>query len=157
MYRNDELALEEVSRYGHIVLSPGPGLPHNAGIMPQVIETYYSSKKILGICLGMQALGVFFGATLYNLSEPKHGRNATCNQLKNSHLLNDVVSPFEVGLYHSWAICDVKAPLTVTCESKEGVVMGIQHHSLPLYGFQFHPESILTPYGKKMLAAFLTV
>jgi anthranilate synthase component 2 len=153
--RNDAISLEEIEAYSHIILSPGPKLPKDAGMMPTLIESYVFTKKILGICLGMQALGAYFGAELYNLNQPKHGVAVNCKQVNNCALLKDVSNSFEVGLYHSWAIRNVKSPLKVTCKSEENVIMGIQHEKLPVYGFQFHPESILTPEGKKIIQNFL--
>lgn len=155
--RNDAISLEEIEAYSHIILSPGPKLPKDAGIMPALIANYVSSKRILGICLGMQALGEYFGAELYNLSQPRHGVAVKCNQKNNCVLLNDIPNSFEVGLYHSWAIKNVILPLEVTCMSEENVIMGIQHKTLPVYGFQFHPESILTPEGKKVIQNFITI
>ena len=155
--RNDAISLEEIEAYSHIILSPGPKLPKDAGIMPALIEKYVPSKKILGICLGMQALGEYFGAELYNLSQPRHGVASMCHQENNCVLLKDIPSNFEVGLYHSWAIRNVILPLEVTCMSEEKVIMGVQHNTLPVYGFQFHPESILTPEGKKIIQNFLAL
>ena len=155
--RNDAISQEEIEAYSHIILSPGPKLPKDAGIMLALIENYVSTKKILGICLGMQALGEYFGAELYNLNQPKHGVAVNCIQVNNCTLLKNVSNSFEVGLYHSWAIRNVQSPLEVTCSSEENVIMGIQHKMLPVFGFQFHPESILTPEGKKIIQNFLAL
>lgn len=153
--RNDEIGLDAIESFSHIVLSPGPGLPKNAGIMPELIAKYVGSKKILGVCLGMQAIGEYFGANLYNLSQPKHGVEVICKKEKDSLLLRDVPDDFSVGLYHSWGVQNVVEPLEIFCKSIDDVIMGFQHKILPIYGVQFHPESILTPTGKKMLQNFL--
>lgn len=153
--RNDAVSLSEVDAFSHIILSPGPKLPKNAGIMPALIEKYVATKKILGICLGMQAIGEYFGANLYNLSAPKHGVETRCNQIVACKLLRGLEQNFQVGLYHSWSLENIKPPLEVVCENNESIVMGIQHQTLPVYGFQFHPESIMTPKGKQIIKNFL--
>lgn len=155
--RNDEISIEEVGAYSHIILSPGPGLPKDAGIMPNIIASYSFSKPILGVCLGMQGVTEFFGGKLYNLEKVRHGKQLNCFKREKSILLEQLPQQFPVGLYHSWAVTDIPDELKVTCLSEENVVMAIEHSELPVFGVQFHPESVLTPDGKDILRTFLSL
>ncbi len=159
VFRNDAIALEEVDRYDVIVLSPGPGLPSDAGIMPGLIKKYAPSKFILGVCLGHQAIGEAFGAPLENLSKVYHGI-ATPIQITQGEdiLFEELPSQIEVGRYHSWVIDkrEVPAELQVTALDSQGEVMAMKHREYDVWGVQFHPESIMTKDGMKMLENFLT-
>ena len=154
--RNDEISLSDIGVYDKIILSPGPGLPADAGIMCELIVQFKYTKPIFGVCLGMQAIGEVFGGQLINLAEPRHGV-ATRIQHTSSTLLNHIPSPFEVGRYHSWAVERHSLPpeMIITAYDDDGVVMAIEHQTLPIAGVQFHPESILTEYGKQILLNFL--
>ncbi len=160
VFRNDEISIEEVDRYDTIVLSPGPGLPKNAGILKQLIETYAPSKKILGVCLGMQAIGEVYGGSLENLEKVYHGVATQLSIKDKSDLLfKDLPQNFKVGRYHSWVISKTNFPvkLNVTSEEENGQVMSVKHEDYSLYGVQFHPESILTEYGKQIINNFLAI
>lgn len=156
--RNDEISLEEVNAYSHIVISPGPGLPNEAGITKELIERYYLTKPILGICLGCQAIAEFFGGKLYNQNHVAHGIQRTIKQTStNSRLFKDIPNQIQVGLYHSWAINadELNKELTVTSVNEKGTVMSIEHTSLPIAGVQFHPESIMSEHGLKLIKNWL--
>jgi len=154
--RNNAIGLEEIAAFDKIILSPGPGLPKNAGIMPALIERYHASIPIFGVCLGMQALGEFFGGTLYNQQEVKHGIQEYCVHTGSSRLLNGIPQRFAVGLYHSWAVDPEKAKdLQSICWSENEVLMAVEHIHLPVAGVQFHPESLMTPFGKEIIHNFL--
>jgi len=158
VYRNDQFDLEDLQDFDAIVLSPGPGLPKNAGLTMQVIHRYASSKKILGICLGHQAIGEYFGAKLENLAQVVHGQSSEITVLDtNETIYHNLSLPITVGRYHSWAISKQDFPdcLEITAEDQEGCIQSIKHKSLPIYGLQFHPESILTPQGKAILVNWL--
>jgi anthranilate synthase component II len=158
VFRNNEITLSEVALFDKIVLSPGPGLPKNAGIMPKVIEEYHHCKPILGVCLGMQAIGEFFGDDLYNMEEVKHGISDFIHHFDDDLLFKDIPRSFQVGLYHSWAVrLKTKSPLIATAKSLNNTLMALKHKSLPIYGVQFHPESVLTKYGKQMLKNFVSL
>ncbi len=155
--RNDQINLKDIEKYTAIVLSPGPGLPKDAGLLLDVITKFYQTKPILGVCLGMQALAEFFGGRLYNQQEVKHGVSEKCKQNYPNKLFTNLNEFFEVGLYHSWAIDlgEIEC-LNVTATSENKVLMALEHKSLPIVGVQFHPESILTPKGKEMILNFIT-
>jgi len=156
--RNDAISLEEVDQWDVIILSPGPGLPADAGIMPQIIQTYFNKKPILGVCLGHQAIGEAFGAALNNLSKVYHGVSSMISALNiNEPLFKDLPTHFEVGRYHSWVVRKDSLPedLVILSKDEEGEIMAMKHHSFPVYGVQFHPESIMTPFGKKIIENFL--
>ncbi len=153
--RNDQFNPNDFQKYSHIVLSPGPGLPEDAGCMMNLINKALGQVPILGVCLGMQALGVHFGARLYNLEEVRHGIQMTCIQQNKGLLLNKLPDTFEVGLYHSWALDILDSDLKITALSQEGIVMAIESVEKKCFGVQFHPESIMTPLGKKILQCFL--
>ncbi len=152
--RNNELSLEEVEEFSHVVISPGPGLPEQAGLTLDLIKTYWSQKAILGVCLGAQALGAVFGAELYNQNEVAHGLSRNITRQGESWLLNGLPESFKVGLYHSWAIKDTphfQERFKVTAWRDATVTMAFEHTSLPLAGVQFHPESIMSEHGKLIL------
>ncbi len=155
--RNDQITLEEIFSYDAIVLSPGPGLPKEAGIMPQLIRAYADKKPILGICLGHQAIGEAFGAQLINLDHVYHGIETPIHFTnRESPVFKGLPGSIRVGRYHSWVIKRNSLPpsIQITAVDDKGQVMAIQHESLPLVGLQFHPESIMTPAGKKILSNF---
>ena len=148
--RNDEISLEEVNKFDKILLSPGPGLPSAAGIMPELIKHYSSTKSILGICLGLQGIAESFGGTLYNLGEVLHGRKMnTVVTDKVDYLFKDISEQFEAGRYHSWVADKNTLPscLKITATDDRGEVMALAHNKLDVRGVQFHPESIMTPEG----------
>ena len=156
--RNDEIALEEVDKYDKIILSPGPGIPKEAGLLIPLIKEYAATKSILGVCLGHQAIGEAFGGTLVNLTTVYHGvalpvivdekRRITANDL-----FVDLPTNMLVGRYHSWVIDKVGFPeeLEVIAEDNNGYIMALQHKQYDIKGVQFHPESVLTPDGEKMV------
>ena len=159
IYRNDKIELSRINEYEYIILSPGPGLPKDAGIMPEVIKKYAPTKKILGVCLGHQAIAEAFGGSLQNLSKVYHGV-ATEMKVGTSDVIFDGVSKeFKAGRYHSWIVNknDFPSVLEVTAIDDEGEVMALAHKEYQVKGVQFHPESILTPEGKKMIANFLAM
>lgn len=150
--------LEEVDLYDCIIFSPGPGLPKDTISMFPVLEKYATTKKILGICLGMQGIASYFGDELYNLKQVRHGVSEQISIDISSALFTDLDKSQTVGLYHSWAIQLKKdSKLIEIGKSNESVVMALKHKELPVYGVQFHPESILTDNGKAILKNFLFV
>lgn len=156
--RNDKFDLAEVGEYDKIILSPGPGIPDEAGLLKAVIETYKSTKSILGICLGMQAIGEVCGAKLTNLSRVYHGISTPIKVLDAGEPIFKNLEPvFEGGRYHSWAIDPGTIPelLRVTAEDENGIPMAVSHRTFDLKGLQFHPESIMTKVGNKILANWL--
>ncbi len=156
--RNDEITLEEIAAYDAVLLSPGPGVPAEAGIMPELIRQYAGKIPIFGVCLGHQAIGEAFGAQLENLSEVYHGLETPVTVVDESEVLfKDVPKVFQAGRYHSWAVRSEALPdcLQVTAVDKQGAIMALRHKTLNVRGVQFHPESIMTPFGKKMLENFL--
>lgn len=161
VYRNDCIALEKIKDYDKIILSPGPGLPSESGILPDVIEEYAASRSILGVCLGHQAIGEHFGAKLKNLENVFHGI-ATKIILKKftpkkNNLFDGLDSGIEVGRYHSWIVSADNFPdeLEITAVDESGTIMGLQHKVYDVQGVQFHPESIMTPTGYLMIKNFL--
>ena len=164
VFRNDEISIVDVDRYDKIILSPGPGIPSEAGILLSLIKTYAKSKSILGVCLGHQAIGEVFGGQLTNLSKVFHGIKTKINlmpavsQSKNHNdWFKGLDDEIEVGRYHSWVIneLDVPAELEVTAVDSSGMIMSIRHREYDIQGVQFHPESVLTPNGRKMLENWL--
>lgn len=151
-----QVLIEEVENFDCIVFSPGPGLPRDTKSLFPVLEKYAGSKKILGVCLGMQGIADFYGARLFNQEKVKHGVAESITIRQESKLFLNIPKEIEVGLYHSWAI-DLKeaTDLKVTGESESNIVMAFEHTELPIFGVQFHPESILTPKGKEILENFL--
>jgi len=158
--RNDALKLEDVDAYEYIIYSPGPGIPEEAGLMKAIIEKYKDEKKMLGVCLGHQAIFEVFGGELENLSKVFHGIQTKMFQTEiASPIFKNIEQDFMGGRYHSW-VGDPKAlpeDLLVTCKDQEGQIMALQHKTLPIYGVQFHPESILTPDGNTILENFLNL
>ncbi len=156
--RNDALDLDEVANYSHIVLSPGPGLPAESGMMPELISRYFHKKPILGVCLGMQALAIHSGADIYNQQKVKHGVSRELEVDKDSlYLFRNLPKKIEVGLYHSWAVDKQTLSDEWICSAhtSEGVLMAMEHCELPVAGVQFHPESIMTPSGKMIIKNWL--
>ncbi|MEM9887024.1 MAG: aminodeoxychorismate/anthranilate synthase component II [Bacteroidota bacterium] len=158
VFRNDQISLDAVNAYDVIILSPGPGVPEEAGIMPKLIERYASSKKILGVCLGHQAIGEAFGGELHNLAEVLHGIETPISIKDQEEVLfQDLPDHFIGGRYHSWVVKKENLPkdFIVTAEDDAGVIMGIRHKEHDVRGVQFHPESIMTQHGMKMLENYL--
>lgn len=157
--RNNELDFDHVDTFDYIVLSPGPGLPDEAGDLKKVIRTFYKTKNILGVCLGHQAIGEVFGAKLKNLEEVYHGVQTKFFTPINSILFNEMSPEFLGGRYHSWIIDreSLSSDMTVTCVDEKNEIMAIQHNQYQVYGVQFHPESILTPEGDIILSNFLSI
>jgi anthranilate synthase component 2 len=157
VYRNDEFELEELEKFDKILLSPGPGIPDEAGLLKAVIQKYASSKSILGICLGQQAIGEVFGGNLINLEKVYHGVSSKVKITKEDTLFNDLPNEFEVGRYHSWVINTEDFPevLEITAVDENGEIMSIKHTVYDVKGVQYHPESVLTPNGKKILENWL--
>ncbi len=151
--RNDALTLDEIRRYDKILLSPGPGLPQEAGITMDVIREFSSTKSILGVCLGHQAIAEAFGGKLKNLPTVSHGVATPIFIENDDSLFNGLPSSFEVGRYHSWVLDENNIPseLIVTARDGDGIVMAIKHKTLDVKGVQFHPESIMTPFGLDMI------
>lgn len=153
VYRNDEFDLDEIAHFDKILLSPGPGIPDEAGLLKAVIQKYGPTKSIFGVCLGQQAIGEVYGGTLSNLDKVYHGVATTVKTIVSDELLFDGLEPtFEVGRYHSWVV-DTNVPdvLEITSIDENGQVMSLRHKTYDVRGVQFHPESVLTPDGKKML------
>ena len=176
VFRNDEIPMENVKAYDKIILSPGPGIPSEAGMLLPLIKEYASSKSILGVCLGHQAIGEAFGGTLLNLSQVYHGIATKINLVNRessvvsgeqnsrftSHdsrttLFDGLPDEIEVGRYHSWVISDINFPeeLEITARDVNNYIMGLQHTKYDVQGVQFHPESVLTPDGEKMISNWL--
>lgn len=156
--RNDAITVAEAARYDRIVLSPGPGLPSEAGIMPELLRMLMPTHPILGVCLGMQALVEVCGGTLFNQPKVMHGVTTTCSPMPPPDpLFAGIDAPFEVGLYHSWAAdpATLPAELRVTATSAQGVIMAVRHARHPACGVQFHPESVMTPAGARMIANWI--
>lgn len=156
--RNDKITLDEVDAYDHILLSPGPGIPEEAGIMPALIERYAPTKRILGVCLGHQAIAEAFGGALFNMSEVVHGKHTPVRLLApRDSLFEGLSSPIQGGRYHSWLVTREGLPevLRITAEDEDGQIMALCHTSYDVKGIQFHPESVMTPEGKTILANWL--
>jgi anthranilate synthase component 2 len=155
--RNDQFELSDLEPYSKIVLSPGPGIPSEAGLLLDVIRTYAGKKPILGVCLGHQAIGEVFGAKLENLSDVFHGVATPCHIIADDPIFSGLDRDITVGRYHSWVVSQEGLPecLEVTAVSDEGQIMALRHKTLNVRGIQFHPESVLTPDGRKMIQNFL--
>ena len=156
--RNDEFELDELEKFDKIVLSPGPGIPSEAGLLKAVIQKYGASKSILGVCLGQQAIAEVFGGSLINLDKVYHGVATYISlTVDDESLFNNLPTQFEVGRYHSWVVSkdDFPTNLEITSIDSEGQIMSIRHKHFDVKGVQFHPESILTPNGKKILENWL--
>jgi len=158
VFRNDQIPLEKIRDYDKIILSPGPGVPSEAGLLLPVIREYATSKSILGVCLGHQAIGEAFGGRLVNLSKVYHGVATTCTLTdRRSPLFEGLGHSIEVGRYHSWIVSKDHFPdeLEVTAEDSNGYIMALQHRKYDVQGVQFHPESVLTPAGEALMRNWL--
>lgn len=158
VYRNDEISLKEINKYDKIVLSPGPGIPEEAGLLLDIIKEYAPKKCMLGVCLGHQAIGQAFGGKLHNMNRVLHGIATPVKLTQNkSVLFNSLPETFEVGRYHSWIVQDEKLPdcFEVTSYDEDGMIMSMKHKDFDVQGVQFHPESVLTPLGEKMIENWL--
>ncbi|MBR4899017.1 MAG: aminodeoxychorismate/anthranilate synthase component II [Prevotella sp.] len=155
--RNDQFELPDLEVYDKIILSPGPGIPSEAGLLLDVIKTYAGKKPILGVCLGHQAIGEAFGGKLENLSEVFHGVATEGTQLGNDPIFAELPSRITMGRYHSWVVSreDFPACLEITAESDEEQIMALRHKTLDIHGIQFHPESVLTPQGRIIIKNFI--
>lgn len=154
--RNDQLDLEDVEEYQNIVLSPGPGIPDEAGLLKEIIRKYAPRKKIFGVCLGLQAIGEVFGGKLVNLDEVYHGIATKISIIREDLLFDGIPDEIEVGRYHSWVIDpDLPESLIATSIDEQGQLMSLRHREYDVSAVQFHPESVLTPHGKRMLENWL--
>lgn len=156
IYRNDKISIDSVDLYDKVLLSPGPGVPEDAGIMPELLKRYSPTKDILGVCLGHQAIGEAFGSSLINLTEVVHGV-ASKVKIQPDPLFEGVPETFTVGRYHSWVIDESTLPdsLEVIGKTPDGQIMAVRHSSYKVKGVQFHPESILTEHGVRMMQNWL--
>ena len=154
--RNDQLSIEEVAPFHKIVLSPGPGIPDEAGLLKAIIAEYASSKSIFGVCLGQQAIGEVFGGSLVNLDEVYHGIATKIKVIADDLLFESLPDEIMVGRYHSWVVHpELPETLIATSLDENGQVMSLRHKELDVSAVQFHPESVLTPHGKKILENWL--
>jgi len=159
VFRNDEIALKKVADYDKIILSPGPGIPIGAGMLLPLIKEYASSKSILGVCLGHQAIGEAFGGKLINLDTVYHGVATNCKlAIEECRLFAGLPERISVGRYHSWIVSeeDLPAELEITAKDENGYIMGLQHKKYDVQGVQFHPESVLTPDGEAIIRNWLS-
>ncbi len=154
--RNDQLTLDEVEPFEYIVLSPGPGIPDEAGLLKDIIKKYAPTKRIFGVCLGLQAIGEVFGGTLINLDKVYHGVATTITVTKDDPIFKGLPKNLQVGRYHSWVV-DTNVPevLEITSVDENGQIMSLRHKEYDVTAVQFHPESVLTPEGKQMLKNWL--
>lgn len=161
VYRNDKITIEEIreKKPSHIIISPGPGFPKDAGISIQVARELGKSIPVLGVCLGHQGIGEAFGGKVVHAKELMHGKTSEVVVSRECALFNSLPEKIRVGRYHSLIVEKESLPpeLKVTAKTPDGEIMGLQHRDYPVYGIQFHPESILTPHGKEMLKNFLQV
>lgn len=159
VYRNDQFELSQLEAFDKIILSPGPGIPSEAGLLLEVIKAYAGKKPILGVCLGHQAIGEVFGGQLENLSEVFHGVAIEGTQLGNDEIFAGLPNRITMGRYHSWVVSKKDFPncLTITAEDDAGQIMALRHKTLDVRGIQFHPESVLTPDGRTMLQNWLNL
>lgn len=158
VYRNDQIFLDDIEKYDKIILSPGPGIPDEAGILKDLIKRYAPTKKIFGVCLGMQAMAEVFGGSLINLEEVHHGISTPMKVIKkNETIFKDIPEIFEAGRYHSWVANpdDLPECLEITSTDLNGQIMALSHKTFNVKGVQFHPESVLTPLGEKILDNWL--
>jgi anthranilate synthase component II len=171
VFRNDEIPLEDVKKYDKIILSPGPGIPEEAGLLLPLIEEYASSKSILGVCLGHQAIGQAFGGKLINLEKVFHGVSSEIviqtpgsisvyeddSSLKTTILFKGMGPKITVGRYHSWIVSEEEFPVTlsITARDEQNIIMALEHKSYDVKGVQFHPESVLTPHGDVIIKNWL--
>jgi anthranilate synthase component 2 len=157
VYRNNEIELEAVKAYDKILLSPGPGIPAESGLLLPLIREYAASKSIFGVCLGQQAIAESFGGSLSNLSKVYHGIATPVHLTAKASLFDGLSKTFNVGRYHSWVVneYDLPSELMVTSKDDEGFIMSLEHKSYDVKGVQYHPESVLTPDGAKIIANWL--
>jgi len=156
--RNDEVEIKEIEEFDKIVLSPGPGIPDEAGLLKEIISFYSGSKSILGVCLGHQAIAEVFGADLINLKKVYHGVATNINITKEDPIFKNLPNPLKVGRYHSWVVKEpLPDELEVLALDENGQIMALKHKSLDIRGVQFHPESILTESGKSLLKNWLKI
>ncbi len=157
VHRNDKIDLAKVSEFDKIILSPGPGLPNDAGILIDLINHYSQTKSILGVCLGHQAIVTSFGGSLINLETVFHGVATPINIIKEDYLFKEIISPFAAGRYHSWVADPKTLPgcLEILAEDEFKNIMAIRHKTLNIRGVQFHPESIMTEFGKELISSWL--
>ena len=157
--RNDQFELDDLSVYDKIILSPGPGIPSEAGLLCPVIKRYAGHKPILGVCLGHQAIGEVFGGQLENLAEVFHGVASPCHIISDDPIFHSMEKDITVGRYHSWVVSRTGFPscLEVTAVSDEGQIMAIRHRDYDIHGIQFHPESVLTPDGKTIIKNYIAL
>lgn len=154
VFRNDEISVADVAKYDKILLSPGPGIPDEAGILKEVIKTYAPSKSILGVCLGCQAIAEVFGGSIRNLNKVYHGVATPVTVInKDEYLFEGLPDKFKAGRYHSWVVNEEDLPdeLLITSKEAEGQIMGLMHQTYDVHGVQFHPESVLTEHGKQII------
>lgn len=158
VWRNDQFHMEDLQPFDKIILSPGPGIPEEAGLLLDTIRTYAPTKPILGVCLGHQAIGEVFGAQLTNLERVFHGIQTPCRKITEDYLFDSLPETFPVGRYHSWVVSkeDFPEDLEITALSDEGQIMALRHKKYDVRGIQFHPESVLTPDGKTIIKNWLT-
>lgn len=159
VYRNDKFQLPWLERFDKIILSPGPGIPSEAGLLLDVLKTYAGRKPILGVCLGHQAIGEYFGGTLENLASVFHGVATEGTQFGDDPMFAGLPRRVTMGRYHSWVVSKAGFPdcLEVTAESDEGHIMALRHREYDIHGIQFHPESVLTPDGRKMIENWINL
>ncbi|MCL1938977.1 MAG: aminodeoxychorismate/anthranilate synthase component II [Candidatus Azobacteroides sp.] len=157
VHRNDKIRLEEIEKFDKIILSPGPGIPSEAGLLLPLIRQFAPTKSLLGICLGHQAIAEAFGGKLINMEDVYHGVATPVKVIAPHRIFDGLPESFEAGRYHSWLVSneDFPAELTVTATDEKGQIMALKHKKWEVHGLQFHPESILTPYGKEIVARFL--
>jgi len=157
VFRNDEFELEELEKFDKILLSPGPGIPDEAGLLKAVIKKYAPTKSIFGVCLGLQAIGEVFGSKLTNLDKVYHGVATKVTQIEDDFIFNELPKETEVGRYHSWVVANENLPeeLIITSIDENGQIMSMKHSVYDVRGVQYHPESVLTPNGKKILENWL--
>jgi anthranilate synthase component 2 len=157
VYRNDKIELSQIDQYDKIILSPGPGIPYEAGLMMQLIEQYADKKSILGVCLGHQAIGEAFGGTLENIPTVFHGVQTAINIVSEDYIFAGLPKQIQAGRYNSWIVSNKNLPadIEVTAIDDQGDIMALKHKKFDLHGVQFHPESILTPDGKRIIQNFI--
>ena len=153
VYRNDRFEMQELERFDKIILSPGPGIPSEAGLLLDVIRSYAGRKPMLGVCLGHQAIGEVFGGRLENLSDVFHGVTTEGTQFGNDYIFDGLPERIVMGRYHSWVVSRDAFPdcLEITAQSDEGQIMALRHRKYDIHGIQFHPESVLTPDGAAII------
>lgn len=153
VFRNDKIDFDYVDECDAILLSPGPGVPKEAGDLMKVIDLHHANKPILGVCLGHQALAEYFGGSIQQNEKPLHGKASTIKKIEENSILKELPNKFQVGRYHSWSVNpQLPKNLTITAITDEEEIMAMQHVSLPISGVQFHPESILTPKGRQIIS-----